>query len=80
MWGSSILSLTGMDGYQVATRIREEPHGRGMLLLALTGDGVPGAHPSSSRAFDYHLVKPVDPDHLVRLLMEGAEGMQGSRM
>jgi signal transduction histidine kinase/ActR/RegA family two-component response regulator len=74
------LSLPGMDGYQVATRIREEPHGRGMLLLALTGDGVPGAPPSSARAFDYHLVKPVDPDHLVRLLMEGADGMQGSRM
>ena len=31
-----------MDGYQVARRIREEPHGRGMLLLALTGYGSPG--------------------------------------
>jgi signal transduction histidine kinase/ActR/RegA family two-component response regulator len=71
------LSLPGMDGYQVAARIREEPQGRGMLLLALTGDGVPrDPDPSSARAFDYHLVKPVDPDHLVRLLSEGAEGVR----
>ena len=34
------VSLPGVDGYQVARRIREKPQGRGMLLLALTGDGV----------------------------------------
>ena len=33
------IGLPEMDGYQVARRIREEPHGRGMLLLALTGFG-----------------------------------------
>ena len=31
------IGLPRMDGYQVAKRIREDPHGRGMLLLALTG-------------------------------------------
>ena len=36
------IGLPGIDGYQVARRIREHPHGRGMLLLALTGYGSPG--------------------------------------
>jgi two-component system CheB/CheR fusion protein len=71
------ISLPRMDGYQVAKRIREEPHGRGMLLLALTGYGSPGdADGSSEHGFDYHLVKPVDPNLLARLLSEGAEGSQ----
>jgi PAS domain S-box-containing protein len=68
------IGLPRMDGYQVARRIREEPHGRGMLLLALTGYGSPDdSAPSSEHAFDYHLVKPVDPDQLARLIGEGAE-------
>jgi signal transduction histidine kinase len=68
------LDLPGLDGYQVATRIREEPHGRRMLLLALSAAGVPDA---SKRSFEYgfdgHLVKPVDPDYLVRIIAEIAE-------
>ncbi len=69
------VSLPGMDGYEVARRIRERPQGRGMLLLALTGHGSAGdAKHSSEHGFDYHLVKPVDPDDLVRLIGEVAEG------
>ena len=68
------ISLPIMDGYQVARRIREEPHGRGMLLLALSGYDSPGAgHQPPGHGFDYHLVKPVDPDHLIRLVSEGAD-------
>jgi signal transduction histidine kinase len=69
------INLPIMDGYQVAKRIRQEPHGRGMLLLALTGGRSPGDsnHPSE-HGFDYHLVKPVDTDHLARLISEGATG------
>jgi two-component system, sensor histidine kinase len=69
------ISLPIMDGYQVAKRIRQEPHGRGMLLFALTGGGSPddSNHPSD-HGFDYHLVKPVDTDHLARLISEGAAG------
>jgi signal transduction histidine kinase len=68
------ISLPRMDGYEVAKRIRDEPHGRGMLLLALTGYGSPGdSGRSSEHGFDYHLVKPVDPDHLARLLSQDAE-------
>lgn len=68
------ISLPIMDGYQVARRIREEPHGRRMLLLALSGYDSPGdSKRSSDHGFDYHLLKPVDPDHLARLIGEGAE-------
>lgn len=68
------ISLPGIDGYQVAKRIRDEPHGRRMLLLALTGYDSPGhANPPSEHGFDHHLVKPVDPDRLASLLSEGAE-------
>ena len=69
------ISLPGMDGYEVAKRIREEPHGRGMLLLALTGYSAPGdAKLASSYGFDHHLVKPIDLDQLTYLLSETAEG------
>ena len=69
------IGLPGMDGYQVAKRIRENPHGRGMLLLALTGFSAPDDAPLPSElGFDYHLVKPVDLDQLTRLLSDTADG------
>jgi len=46
-----------------------------MLLLALAGyDSAGDAVRPSEHGFDYHLIKPVDPDHLARLLSEAAEG------
>ena len=43
--------------------------GRGMLLMALTGYDSPGDRQrSTEHGFDHHLVKPVDPDRLARLL------------
>ena len=72
------IGLPRMDGYQVAQRIRDEPHGRSMLLLALTGAGsTRDANRSSAHGFDHHLIKPVDPDQLARLLSEGHDGRQG---
>jgi signal transduction histidine kinase/ActR/RegA family two-component response regulator len=73
------IGLPSMDGYQVAKRIRQEPHGRGMLLLALTGYSSPGEPTrSAAHGFDHHLVKPVDPDQLTRLVSEGAEVSQSA--
>jgi two-component system, chemotaxis family, CheB/CheR fusion protein len=61
-----------MDGYEVATRIRKEPHGRHMLPLALTGySAADDVKQSTEAGFDYHLVKPVDADHLTRLVTHG---------
>jgi CheY-like chemotaxis protein len=45
-----------------------------MLLLALSGYESPiESKRSPERGFDYHLVKPVDPDHLARLISEAVE-------
>jgi PAS domain S-box-containing protein len=65
------VELSAMDGYQVARRLREQPHGRGMLLLALNGNGpAGGSNHSVERGFDHHLAQPVDANHLDRLIGE----------
>ncbi|HET9862977.1 MAG TPA: ATP-binding protein [Steroidobacteraceae bacterium] len=59
----------GMDGYELARRIRSHPRGGGVRLVALTGYGFPEDHQQSQQAgFERHLVKPVDPDTLHREL------------
>ena len=69
------VSRPGLDGYEVARRIREKPQGRGMLLLALTADGSPGGSMHAlEHGFDYHLVEPVDQAHLARLITDAVEG------
>lgn len=67
--GAISIGLPRMDGYQVASRIRAERHGRDILLVALTGgDGPRDATRSLRHDFDHHLVKPVDLDYLACLL------------
>ena len=63
------IGLPTLDGYEVAYRIRQQPWGQGMVLIALTGWGQESDRQHSQAAgFDHHLVKPVDPAELVRLL------------
>lgn len=53
------IGMPGMDGHEVARRIREQPQYRGLTLVALTGWGqVKDRHSSRSAGFDFHLVKP----------------------
>jgi CheY-like chemotaxis protein len=67
--------LKGGDAYQVARRIRESPLGRNMLLLALNGRGSPGDRPQLLKnGFDYHLMNPLDPDYLARLIRHEVPG------
>jgi len=67
------IGLPVMDGYEVAKRIRQQPQGRDMLLLALSGyDSPDHARRALEHGFNYHLVKPVDLDHLAHLISEGA--------
>jgi len=63
------IGLPGMDGYEVCRRIREQPWGRTLILVALTGWGQE-ADRSRTRAagFDAHLVKPVEYADLIELL------------
>jgi len=55
------IGLPGIDGYEVARRVRENASGKDLLLIALTGYG---SREQKARAieagFDHHVVKPVD--------------------
>jgi CheY-like chemotaxis protein len=65
------IGLPGMDGYEVARRLRQQPDpGSGIaLLIAVTGYAEDEARRRSREAgFDHHLVKPVDPDGVLALL------------
>jgi CheY-like chemotaxis protein len=63
------IGLPGMDGYEVARRLRGTAVSAGVMLVALTGYGQDADRRRTQEAgFDHHLVKPVDPDHLARLL------------
>jgi two-component system CheB/CheR fusion protein len=63
------IGLPGMDGFEVARRLRELPETRAVTLIALTGFGQPDMlHRSKEVGFDHHLVKPVLLDVLAPLL------------
>ena len=63
------ISMPGMDGYQACRFIREQPWGRPILLIALSGYGQEDDKRRSREAgFDAHLVKPVDLAALKGLL------------
>lgn len=63
------LSMPGMDGYEVARRMRAEPWGKAALLVALTGWGQEQHRRRSQEAgFDRHLIKPADMDALRAVL------------
>ncbi len=65
------IGMPGMDGYEVARRLREQPSLEGAVLVALTGWGQDEDKRHSFEAgFNQHLVKPVDPATLVKLLAE----------
>ena len=63
------LGLPGMNGYEVAQRVRDT-HGKGRpLLVVVTGYGHPmDRRRSRDAGFDSHLVKPVQVAQLERVL------------
>ena len=63
------IGLPRLDGYEVCRRMRQQPWGRDLLIVALTGWGQEeDRERSQSAGFDTHLVKPVDDTVLIRLL------------
>ena len=63
------IGMPRLSGYDTARRIREQPWGRGMVLVALTGWGQEEDRRRSKEAgFDAHLVKPIEPGAMERLL------------
>ena len=73
------IGLPGMDGYEVAKRLRALAGPRA-FLVALTGYSDPEDRRRAAEAgFDAHVVKPVDPDELTRLLARQGIPGPGSR-
>lgn len=63
------IGMPGMDGYELARRLRRHPAGRDALLVALTGWGQERDREATAQAgFDHHLVKPLDPEQLIALV------------
>jgi len=63
------IGLPGLDGYEVARRVRERPEGQGIRLYAMTGYGQESDKKRAlASGFDAHLVKPVPPAELLQLI------------
>jgi PAS domain S-box-containing protein len=56
------IGMPGLSGYEIATRIRREPWGRHMMLVAVSGWGQDNHKRDAYAAgFDEHFTKPMDP-------------------
>ena len=62
------VGLPGMDGYEVARRVRELPEGKQLKLIAITGFGGDKHRRQAREAgFDMHVVKPISYEQLARM-------------
>ena len=65
------VGMPRLNGYEATRRIREQPWGRSVVIIALTGWGQEGDRARSQQAgCDGHLVKPVNLSELENLLAE----------
>ena len=65
------IGLPKLNGYEVARKIREQPSGKNITLIALTGWGQDEDRQKSKEAgFNGHLIKPVELTALMKLLAE----------
>ena len=63
------IGLPGMNGYEVAAALRADPRTRTAKIIAVTGYGLESDRTSARDAgCDDHLVKPVEPEALERVL------------
>lgn len=68
------IGLPGLNGYEVAKRIRKQKGGNEIVLIALTGYGQDTDRELSAQAgFDHHLVKPARLDQVKEILAAAAE-------
>ncbi len=65
------IGLPKLNGYEACRRIRQQDWGRSIVLIAVTGWGQDEDRRRTHEAgFDYHMVKPVAPVALMKLLAE----------
>jgi signal transduction histidine kinase len=65
------IGLPKLNGYEVCRRLRAQPWGRGIVIIAMTGWGQEEDRVRSKEAgFNIHMVKPVDPAALLKLLAD----------
>jgi CheY-like chemotaxis protein len=69
------IGMPGLDGYEVARRLRAMKRGRSLRIIAVTGWGQEAdRHRSREAGFDVHLVKPVAPEQLTAALHSRGTG------
>ncbi len=73
------IGLPGMNGFEVANRLRALPESRDALLIALTGYGEAESRLRSAQAgFDFHMVKPADLELLLSMLANPQQARAGA--
>lgn len=74
------LGLPGIDGYELARRIRRLPGCERLPLVAISGWGLEeDVRRAREAGFDHHLTKPASPEALERLLAGIASGRRGAQ-
>lgn len=74
------IGLPKLDGHEVCRHVRQQPWGKDIVMIALTGWGQEDDRRKSEEAgFNGHLVKPVDYDKLLELLSSTTKGNETQR-
>jgi two-component system CheB/CheR fusion protein len=69
------IGLPGLDGYEVARRLRRLNETKGVFLIALTGYGkTEDRIKALTSGFNYHITKPVDPEELDMIIKKLTPG------
>jgi len=72
------IGLPGVDGYEIARRIRQDAALKHVILVALTGYGLEeDKRRALAAGFDHHLVKPVNIDALEQLVARVGDSERG---
>jgi CheY-like chemotaxis protein len=72
------IGLPGLNGYEVAKQLRQMKHSQPQCLIAMTGYGSEEDRQRTEEAgFDHHIVKPIEPAELNKLLARSIAAMGG---
>lgn len=65
------IGMPRLNGYEVAQRLRAEAWGKNIVIIAMSGWGQEkDQQRSRASGFDRHLIKPVNPEDLAKLIAE----------